>query len=126
MLTYTDTLNSTQTPFPFKTFDCADYTDCVIKIKGTWSGTIEFYGDNTAATGSSDLLAVQSISGTNWTTAVTSEVGSSPSSEHQIFRVPVAGLTYIGIYGDIYSSPAFVSVGDVDLTVTFVSNSNAR
>lgn len=126
MLTYTDTLNSTQTPFPFKTFNCADYTDCVIKIKGIWNGNIEFYADNTAPTGSSDLLAVQSISGTNWTTAVTSEAGASPSSETQIFRVPVAGLTYIGIYGDIYSSPAFVSVGDVELTVTFVSNSNAR
>jgi len=126
MLTYTDTLNSNQSPFPFKTFNCADYTDCVIKISGTWAGEIEFYGDNTLPTGSSDLLAVQSISGTNWTTAVTSEAGASPSSETQIFRVPVAGLTYVGIFGNIFASPAFVSVGDVELTLTFVSNTNAR
>lgn len=126
MLTYTDTLNSTQSPYPWKTFNCADYTDCVIQISGVWNGNIEFYASNGPGPLGTDLLAVQSISGTNWTTAVTTEAGSSPSTERQIFRVPVAGLTFIAIYGDIYSSPAFVSVGDVELTVTFVSNTNAR
>ena len=120
MLTYTDVLNSNQTPYPFKTFNCADYTDCVIKIKGIWSGTIEFYGDNTAVTGYSDLLAVQSISGTNWTTAVTSEAGSSPSTETNMYRVPVSGLTNLAFALGPMDS------GSIDVVVTLISTSNAR
>ena len=128
MLTYTKTLTTADY---FKNFNCADYTDCVIQLNGIWAGTIEFYATNKGEpTGVSemDLFAVQSITGTSWTTAVTSESGSSPSTERNIFRVPVAGLTNIAIYGDVLINPMFGTPfsGSVELTVTFVSNTNAR
>jgi hypothetical protein len=128
MLTYTSTLNSAGSVYDniWKTFGVSDYSTAVIRLSGIWDGPISFWGDNTPT--NSVPLAVQDISSTNWTTAAVSETGASPSTEVKIFRVPVAGLTRIGIYGDIYSSPPnqFSSVGDVTITITLTSDTNAR
>jgi hypothetical protein len=63
---------------------------------------------------------VQELESTNWTTAVISEAGSSPSTELWTGRVPVAGLTTLVVK----SAGGFV--GNVEIVVTAVSNTNAR
>ena len=120
MQTYSFTIDSSADIF--EVVNVADYTTAMIKLSGIWNGPIEFYGDNTP--GPMVLLAVQDISGTNWTTAAVSEAGSSPSEETKMFRAPVAGLTRLGIYGDFQASPAFT--GSVSVVITLVSDTNAR
>jgi hypothetical protein len=115
MQTYTSTLTSASVE---RTFGVADYSDAVIRISGIWDGNIEFYATNTGT--AYTAIAVQELDSTNWTTAVTSEAGSSPSTELWTARVPVAGLTTLVVK----SAGGFV--GSVDLVVTAVSNTNAR
>ena len=126
MQTNVVTLDSTSQQYDdiWKTVNCADYTTAVIKLDGIWDGPVTFWGDNEQV--NSVELAVQDISNTNWTTAAISEAGSSPSVERRVFRVPVAGLTRIGFYGDIYNSPPNLFSGSVTITVTLVSDTNAR
>ena len=103
-------------------FRIADYSDAVIRISGIWNGNVEFYATNSIY-GSESLygpIAVQDIESTNWTTAVTSEAGASPSLDIKTFRVPVSGLTEI-----IVKSASGFS-GSISITVTAVSNTNAR
>jgi hypothetical protein len=101
-----------------RVFDVADYSDAVIRVSGIWDGNVEFYATNTGT--AYTAIAVQELDSTNWTTAVTSEAGSSPSTEAWTARVPVAGLTSLVVK----SASGFV--GSVDLVVTVVSNTNAR
>jgi hypothetical protein len=115
MQTYTSTLTSASVE---RTFGVADYSDAVIRISGIWDGSIAFYATNTGT--AYTAIAVQELDSTNWTTAVTSEAGSSPSAEVWTARVPVAGLTTL-----VVKSEAGFS-GSVDLVVTAVSNTNAR
>ena len=117
MQTYIKSISSTGTQGA--SFDCADYTDAVIRVTGIWDGSIEFLATNYPINGNT-ALAVQDLSSTNWTTAVTSEAGSSPSPEIRTFRVPVAGLTSITVLGASGWS------GAVTICVTLVSNTNAR
>ena len=128
MQTYTSTLNSAGSVYEniWKEFNVADYSTAVIRLSGIWEGPVSFWADNTPTY--SVPLAVQDISGTNWTTAAVSEAGASPSTEVKIFRAPIAGITRLGIYGDIYASPPnqFISVGNVTITITLTSDTNAR
>lgn len=101
-----------------RAFDVADYSDAVIRVSGIWNGNVEFYATNTGT--SYTAIAVQELDSTNWTTAVTSEAGSSPSTETWTARVPVAGLTTL-----VVASASGFS-GAVDVVVTAVSNTNAR
>lgn len=101
-----------------RTFDVADYSDAIIRVSGIWNGNVEFFATNTGTTYTA--IAVQELDSTNWTTAVTSEAGSSPSTEAWIARVPVAGLTTL-----VVASASGFS-GAVDVVVTAVSNTNAR
>jgi hypothetical protein len=126
MLTYNVTIDSSSQQFDdvWKVVGVADYSNAIIRLSGTWDGPVSFWGDNTP-----DLtvpLAVQDISGTNWTTAAISEAGASPSAEVKIFRAPVSGLTRIGIYGDIFGEAPNLFSGIVDITITLTSDSNAR
>lgn len=129
MKTITTTLDSTGGyDTTWREIGVSDYTDAVISLKGTWSGPVSFWGDNKPTAGST-LMAVQDISTTNWTTAVTYESGASPSENTFVARVPIAGLTRIGIWGDTFNYSGFgtfVSVSPVEVTVTLVSNTNAR
>jgi len=115
MQTYSSTLTAASVE---RTFAVADYSDAVIRLSGIWDGNIEFYATNTGTTYTA--IAVQELESTNWTTAVISEAGSSPSTEAWTGRVPVAGLTTLVVK----SASGFV--GSVDVVVTAVSNSNAR
>ena len=126
MLTYTSSLDSGPQEFGeiWKTFNIADYTDVIIRIEGVWDGPISFWADNTDIL--TAPLAVQDIGETTWTTAVISVTGATPSSAVKILRAPVAGLKRIGIYGDIYAEVPNQFIGNVDITVTAVSNTNAR
>ena len=128
MQTFTSTLNSAGGyDTTWRTFNVADYSTAVIKLDGTWTGPVSFWGDNTTA--NSALMAVQDIDSTNWTTSVTNTAGASPSSTVFIARVPVSGLVRIGVWGDTFNFSGFgtfVSVGDVTVTVTLVSDTNAR
>ena len=120
MQSYSVTINAASTQ---ENFAVADYSDAVIRFAGIWDGNIEFYATNSPANPTSTVfspLAVQDIESTNWTTAVTSEAGASPSTEFKIFRVPVAGFTHIAVK----SSSGFS--GSVLVYVTAVSNTNAR
>lgn len=112
-------MTATVTDSAFGSFDVADYTDAVIRISGVWDGTLYFFANNTP-TAPSSAIAVQDIDSTNWTTAVTTEAGSSPSTETQMYRVPVAGLTTLILALGPGAS------GSINATVTAVSNTNAR
>ena len=102
-------------------FDVADYTDAVIRLSGIWNGNVEFYATNNPVSGGTlTPIAVQDIESTNWTTAVTSEAGSSPSTEFKIFRVPVAGLTRIAV------TTASGFSGVLAVMFSTVSNTNSR
>ena len=96
----------------------ADYTDAMIRVSGIWNGTLSFQANNT--TGTYSTIAVQDIDSTNWTTAVTSEAGSSPSTETNMYRVPVAGLTNLAF------ALGPMDTGSIDIVVTLISTSNAR
>ena len=96
----------------------SDYTDAMIRVSGIWNGTLSFNANNT--TGAYSTIAVQDIDSTNWTTAVTSEAGSSPSTETNMYRVPVSGLTNLAfVLGPM-------DTGSIDIVVTLISTSNAR
>lgn len=103
-------------------FAVRDYTDAVIRLLGVYAGNIEFYGANTTIDDIVNYapLAVQDLESTNWTTAVTSETGASPSIEIKQFRVPIAGLTSIAVK----SASGFI--GQCTVIVTAISTSNAR
>lgn len=103
-------------------FNVADYSDVVIRLLGTYDGSMEFYAANTVLEDIANYapLAVQDLESTNWTTAVTSETGASPSIELKQFRVSVAGLTSIAVK----SASGFS--GQCMVIVTAVSNTNAR
>ena len=103
-------------------FTVADYSDVVIRVLGTYDGNVEFYAANTNLEDIINYapLAVQDLESTNWTTAVTSETGASPSLEIKQFRVSVAGLTSIAVK----SASGFS--GQCTVIVTAVSNTNAR
>jgi hypothetical protein len=115
----TDTISAASTA---KDFTVADYSDAIIRITGVWDGNVEFYAsnNNSTTTGNLSAIAVQDLESTNWTTAVTSEAGASPSIDAKMFRVPVAGLTNLVVK----SASGFT--GSVVVIVTAVSNTNAR
>ena len=115
MQTYSSSISSASVE---RTFAVADYTDAVIRLSGIWDGNVGFYATNTVTTYTP--IAVQELESTNWTTAVTAEAGSSPSTEAWTARVPVAGLTTLVVKSESGFS------GSVDIVVTAVSNTNAR